>query len=144
MLLNFINNNKLTGILRIIIGIYLIYKLFSSVINAITFNPSTAEEIGELIGGLVGLILTLLLITYYFIAGYLELKDRQIRNNKLRILSIIWAGFCFITWLFSSINLSNNHQLITSFLTFILSFLILILIIKDLRIIKRLRKKNAC
>jgi hypothetical protein len=137
-------NNKLTGIFRIIIGMYLIYKLFDSVIIAINFSQSTAEEIGELIGSIVGLILTLFLISYYFIAGYFELKDRQIRNNKLRIISIIWAGFCFITWLFSSINLSNNYQLTSRFLTFILSFLILILIIKDIRILKRLKIKNPC
>ena len=142
MLLNFINNNKLIGILRIIIGIYLIYKLFSSVLNAITFNPSTTEEIGELIGGLVGLILTLLLISYYFINGYLELKDRQIGNNKLRIISIIWAGFCFFSWLFISINLFNKDQLTASIITFILSILILVLIIKDIRIMKIVRIKK--
>ena len=138
-----LDNNKIIGIFRITIGIYFIYKLFSNGLNSINLNPVTIEEIFELIGIVVGSLLTLILIAYYFKAGYLELKDRIPRNRKLRFLSIMWAVFLFIGWTLSLIKSFMSYQLISIFLTLSLCFLILSIIIKDIRIYKRFKKTYA-
>lgn len=83
LLLNLIDNNKFIGILRICIAIYLLYYMLIG-LESITINPTNAEEVGELIGGFGSLILFLLMIYYYLVTGYSEIKDKQSSYSRLR------------------------------------------------------------
>jgi hypothetical protein len=135
LLLNLIDNNKFIGILRISMAIYMLYYLLTNALKSITLNPTNAEQIGELIGGFGSLILFLVMIYYYLITGYSEIKDKQKSHNRLRMISIIWAGLCFIAWMFISIRLLINLQLAVGLIGLLQSVLILVLIVKDIRII---------
>lgn len=124
-------SNQFTGYLRIIIAMYILYMMLNYGFQTIEFHPTTSEGNGRLIGGIFGLVWSLVSVYYFIIEGFKEINNQFLSNKVLRNISIIWSLFIIIVF---AINLFNEIQWYYTFLTLIILLLLILIVVKDFKI----------